>query len=524
MNKLTAHPTSVIPTHKAERLLEALAASLEIPPSKYEAAERSYKSVGKWLDRDDSVFAHRNVSVYPQGSFRLGTVIPPHDNDGQYDLDVVCEINMDKLELTQKQLKEKLGGEVKAYAKAHGMTEPTEARRCWTLNYADGAQFHMDILPALPDGLRQKILAEAAGLQPKSLNKALAITCWYDENFNRKTNDWPGSNPKGYADWFRERMKVVFNARRESMRLYEARASVEEIPEYRVTTPMQSAIKILKRHRDMRFTGDQDLRPISIILTTLGALAYNQETTISGALFGILERMESHIEVRNGVYWIENPADPRENFADKWEETPTKKDAFYDWLQTAKEDFLLAASANADDDFINVLAPRMGRSLVEAAVLRTHPTPGRFSVASATKISKRVLGFRDAPHRKPMTFPSMAGANGIVSLTLTVSRAGFRPDTRSNDGLPVSPGCSLTFNAHTTIQKPFKVFWQVVNTGDEARRARDLRGGFDEGIVQAGGISRSETARYKGSHSIECFIVKDGYCVAKSEPFIVNIK
>jgi hypothetical protein len=26
-----------------------------------------------------------------------------------------------------------------------------EGRRCWTLNYADGAKFHMDILPAIPD-------------------------------------------------------------------------------------------------------------------------------------------------------------------------------------------------------------------------------------------------------------------------------------------------------------------------------------------------------------------------------------
>ncbi|MGR3911341.1 nucleotidyltransferase [Burkholderia sp. SR8] len=524
MNKLTAAPTTVTPTHKAERLLEALAASLEIPQSKYEAAERSYKSVGKWLDRDDSVFASKNVTVYPQGSFRLGTVIPPHDADGHYDLDVVCEIDMGKLELTQKQLKERLGGEVKAYAKAHGMEEPIEARRCWTLNYADGAQFHMDILPALPDGLRQRLLVEAAGMQAKSLDKALAITCWYDQNYNRKTDDWPGSNPKGYSDWFRERMKVVFNARRETLRLYEARASVEDIPEYRVTTPMQSAIKILKRHRDMRFTGEEDLRPISIILTTLGALAYNQETTISGALFGILSRMESYIEVRNGVYWIENPADPRENFADKWDETPAKKDAFYDWLQTAKEDFALAAGTSADEDFIDVLAPRMGRPLVEAAVRTVRPTSGHSVAASLTKVSDRIRGFRDAPHRKPMTFPSLSGVNGKVSLTLTVNRAGYRPDTRTDDGLPVSSGSSLTFDAHTTIPKPFKVFWQVVNTGDAARQARDLRGGFDEGTVQSGGISRHETARYRGSHSIECFIVKDGYCVAKSGPFIVNIK
>jgi hypothetical protein len=111
-------------SHTQSRLLlDGLAASLEIPQSKYEAAERSYKSVGKWLDRDDSVFASKSVTVDPQGSFRLGTVIPPHHADGHYDLDVVCEIEMDKLELTQKQLKEKLGGEVKAYAKAHGMAE-----------------------------------------------------------------------------------------------------------------------------------------------------------------------------------------------------------------------------------------------------------------------------------------------------------------------------------------------------------------------------------------------------------------
>ena len=524
MNQLTAPLSTVTPTKKAESLLEALAASLEISPSRYEAAERSYKSVGDWLDRPQSIFAGKGVTVYPQGSFRLGTVIPPHNEDGHYDLDVVCEIEMDKLELTQKQLKEKLGYEVAAYAKAHSMTEPTEARRCWTLNYADGAQFHMDILPALPDGRRQKLLAEAAGLRAESLYKALAITCWFDENYNRRTNDWPGSNPKGYSDWFRERMKVVFNARREAMRLNEVRASVEEIPEYRVTTPMQSAIKILKRHRDMRFTGDEELRPISIILTTLGALAYNQETTIFGALFGILSRMESHIKLRNGVHWIENPADPRENFADKWEETPEKKDAFYDWLQTAKEDFALAANARYEDEFIDVLAPRMGRSLVEAAARSVRPTTGQYLVEAASKLPKRLLAFRDAPHRKPMTFPSLAKANGSVSLTMDVNRSGFRPEMRTEDGLPVWPGSSLTFKAHTTIPKPFKVFWQVVNTGEEAIKVRDLRGGFDEGMVQAGGISHTETAKYKGSHSIECFIVKDGYCVAKSGPFIVNIK
>ena len=39
-----------VPKH-IEELLEDLAASLQVPPSRYEAAERSYKSVGEWLHR-----------------------------------------------------------------------------------------------------------------------------------------------------------------------------------------------------------------------------------------------------------------------------------------------------------------------------------------------------------------------------------------------------------------------------------------------------------------------------------------
>ncbi len=317
-------------------------------------------------------------------------------------------------------------------------------------------------------------------------------------------------------------MKVVFDARRQAIALREARASVEDIPEYRVKTPLQSAIQILKRHRDVRFEEEPEIRPISIIITTLAAHAYGQETTIAGALYGILNRMHLHVHDRKGVSWIANPADPRENFADKWEEVEEKKTAFFDWLQMAREDFELAAGSASAEQFIEALAPRMGRSLVEAVVQRHHGHQGRRLMTSASSVANKLRRLIDAPHRKVMTWPALT--RGSLQLReVIVEQRGFRPYARASDGDPIPKHCALTFDVQTDIAMPYKVFWQVVNTGNDARNAKGLRGGFDEGVVQSGRLTRSESTLYAGSHSIECLIVKDGYCVARSGPFVINI-
>jgi hypothetical protein len=63
-----------------------------------------------------------------------------------------------------------------------------------------------------------------------------------------------------------------------------------------------------------------------------------------------------------------------------------------------------------------------------------------------------------------------------------------------------------------------------VNTGAEAEAKGQLRGGFDEGVVTAGKLTHEESSLYTGTHSIECFIVKDGLLVAQSGQFIVRVQ
>lgn len=73
---------------------------------------------------------------------------------------------------------------------------------------------------------------------------------------------------------------------------------------------------------------------------------------------------------------------------------------------------------------------------------------------------------------------------------------------------------------NSSIPDPKKVFWQVVNTGKEAERATDLRG---EILDDQGFNRRDEHTKYQGTHYVNCFVVKDNYCVAKGR-FFVNIK
>jgi hypothetical protein len=70
-----------IVTPEAEETLEDLAESLAIPDYRYEQAERSYKALGDWLNRPDSSIRQFDPQVHIQGSFGLGTVIPPISDD-----------------------------------------------------------------------------------------------------------------------------------------------------------------------------------------------------------------------------------------------------------------------------------------------------------------------------------------------------------------------------------------------------------------------------------------------------------
>jgi hypothetical protein len=499
----------------AEDFLEDIAQAIQVSDSRYEEATDRYHSVKKWLKRPQSSLKEHDPDVSLQGSFKLGTVIKPVCDEEEYDIDLVCVVAREKNGVTQKELKGYMGVELKAYTSAHGMEVPEAHRRCWRIHYANAAQFHLDALPAIPDDDQQRIQLKSMGINEQITNTALAITDETHPNYAHLSRNWPSSNPEGYAEWFYSRMRAIFDARRQVLALAEQR-KVSEIPPYKVKTPLQSAIQILKRHRDMTYDGVPEDKPISIIITTLAAHTYNQEATISETLYNILFNMENYILNRNGIYWIPNPTDPRENFADKWQAYPQRCEAFFAWIEKAKSDFAALASMQSVKDIAETMAPVLGLRLVEQAInektqLRTRAKPGF------------LMHILNPPHRQPPEW----GLNLNKEVKITAYRRQFGIGSRKipiqSDGPAVPKNCDIFFEATTNVMEPYEIYWQVVNTGTQATAAGQLRGGFDFSTAELGKNIRREETQYKGSHSMECFIVKNNVCVARSGQFVVNI-
>lgn len=468
----------------SDPVLVAIAADLDISDSLYEDAVATYTEVGEWLAADDSELAPYAPEIYPQGSFRVGTVVRPLRGVGEYDIDIVCRVHLQKESISQGDLKAMVGRRLRAkeeYAKIL-----TASRRCWVLTFSE--RFHLDVLPSIPNLERP----------PTGI--------WLTD---KELRYWQRSNPKGFAAWFFGQMSTLQEAI--------LKASVEGVPEWRVRTPLQRACQLLKRHRDIHFSEQPDLQPISIIITTLAGRAYEGETSVAAAVAGVLGRMCSHVEKVERRWRIANPGDPGENFADKWNEHPERADAFFAWHAAALEDF---------------------RSIIDAGTLAEQ----RLAIGKSLRPSERMLKgidagrlpqvaelYEAAPPPPPANDTHQQRIPWTTDLRYKARVTGGVHRRRDGSkelwplsGRAVSKKMELFFQVETNTPRPYDVRWQVVNTGREAEEAEQLRGGFEHAMTASGG--RWESTAYAGTHWVRALILKGDRCVAISDKVPVRVR
>ncbi len=512
-----------------ESVLNELAESLDIPPAKYRIAVERYEAVGRWLDSPDSPLCSYHPHIYPQGSFRLGTVVRPvrSGQEADYDIDLVCELGAGASRIDPGMLKNLIGDRLKAHGTYARLLEP-EGRRCWTLQYAeaDDIGFHLDSLPASRDAHSEIALLESRGVSREIAESAIRIT---EIDRRHSVYRWVpgGTNPRGYAAWFDRINQAAFlresvsQKRALSERNPRVFPTIDDVPDGLVRTPLQRVVQLLKRHRDVRFVGHEweSQKPISMILTTVAAAAYEGEGTVLDALGGIVARLEAYeaskvIARKDGEWRVPNPVNPAENFADRWNEPGSHRaDAFFEWLRWLRQDVSLLGEAENVDD--------ARRQLHES--FSSWPSSSR---PSGTPIvpGDRVSDFGDAKHRQDPPWPVRATHRVEVIGSIRGNNQGTKELWRlSSRAIPKQMW--IRFSAKTNVRPPFEVKWQVVNTGSDARSAglEQLRGGFDEGVGDFGAI-RWEHTQYRGTHSIEAFVVKDGVCVARSMPLPVRVR
>lgn len=466
-------------------MIEQALVELDIPAQLRERAISEYEAVGTYLDEYFQTRGRSGCEVYPQGSFRLGTVIRPVGG-GDYDIDLVCRRNLAPASTTKEGLKAEVGEGLEAYlGQASDGPDLEEHSRCWTLDYE--LQFHMDVLPSIPD--------------PEGSPNAILLT-------DRDLTRWLHSNPIDYAAWFRRRMaEELLELRKLAAQRVNAR--VEDIPEDEVPTTLQRAVQFLKRHRDVYFLARNDeLKPPSILITTLAAHAYGREGDLFDVLAGIASRMGDFVEDRGGRRWVQNPVEPDENFADKWAEDHRLEPAFWAWLTQLRKD-IEDLDTGPDDPASAGSLERMQRVLGADVVAKT--------VGPTTKTTR--IGSLPAPTPDPGEefiedrFP--LNLTDDVRVICRVSRKpGFRDGLLSNMGYRIGVGRSLNFQVVScTVPEPFDVRWKIKNTGSEAARVGQLRGEIRQ---DNGSRTHHESTLYRGEHYVECYVIRDGVVRARA--------
>ncbi len=293
------------PTSKLSHLnaaLEALCFTLQLPDEFFESARRHYRQVGEWLTAPASSVRNHNPRVFHQGSMLLETTVRPYART-EYDLDVVCLLEA-RSTLSPRQAFDLVWKRMRESEEYQDRIHPKP--RCIRLNFPD--KFHLDIVPAVPDGL-------------------VTGTSLFVPDLPVPLERWKPSDPEGFAAWFRKQCQKPPKLLKFSHKAF-LEASVDPIPDrtpYGRKWALQQAVQLVKRWRDKRFHGREELSTPSIVLTKLAADHYENEPGLYGTVRTILNGL--HAQFAAGRPLVFNPVNPKELISERWEQKPQSFDA-----------------------------------------------------------------------------------------------------------------------------------------------------------------------------------------------------
>lgn len=363
-------------------LLDRILRDLELSPTQLADVQQSFEAVTGVLAKVGMPVAPHLPFMFAQGSMRLGTTVKPIGQD-EHDLDIVCLLKKGGIWLPANDVYELVWETLGRNGTYEKMRE--RKNRCIRLKYA--RKFYLDIIPAVPH------------------DTAADGTLFVSDCEHR---NWSISNPIGFADWYGECAKsqpifiTKFGALNE--RQITAKADqIEPLPEHGFEkTPLQRITQLFKRNRDEFFQNDPKRRPTSILLTTLAARSYLEETSIAASdllefVIRVADGLSRFIEVKSTalgqcVYCVANPVNDEENFAEKW--TRLDYEAFLRWQGQLVRQLrnVEATKGQGIDTMLNRLGEGFGRDRVIKAAndlgvdtSRIHQA-GRLRVATATGV------------------------------------------------------------------------------------------------------------------------------------------
>lgn len=275
-----------------DELLDQMAEAVQLDETRYKKMIQSYEAVKEWIENDEKFFKPYKYEVYPHGSVRIFTTVKPISRD-EFDLDIVIHFLLTLSIHSPQRIYDELKRRLNEHDTYKKMLEAKS--RCLRLNYS--GDYHMDIMPGVQEN-------------EFDVNKIKVP--------DRKLGHWVSSNPRGYAEWFMGKANSVQTS------LLERALKAEKIQsdDFKNKKPLQRAVQLIKRYRDMYFEGDDSYKTRSIILTTIAGEFYTGEESIFDTVDHIISTIHSKVENSFVRFKVLNPVNPEEDFTDKWDDEP----------------------------------------------------------------------------------------------------------------------------------------------------------------------------------------------------------
>ncbi|MDP9460886.1 MAG: hypothetical protein M3Q22_11795 [Actinomycetota bacterium] len=405
----------------------------------------------------------------PQGSWPHRTIITPLPGD-EFDADFLLRLT-EKPEWTanpKEYLKQTRAAFRRSFAYKNMVTKKN---RCCRIVYVNDC--HVDVVPhlVLADG-RQVIVDYA-------------------------NNQFEDTNPAGFTAWMQERDGWAKGHLRRSIRL------LKYLRDYKNTFSVPSVILTTLLGERVQPLGGDTLYPdlptafVSLLRALDDWLTANPVT-------------EHWLTGDKIMPELADPSCPGTTFNHRW--TPEKYANFAKWISYYRANADAAYAEPGPDPtaslalWRDIFGPAFAKSTSEAAAAE------QARVASGAPITKVTGGLVPAPDEEFIEDLYPVRLTHTVDVDATVrDRSGFRAGTRLRR-TPTVKQMTVDFTATTDCPGPYELYWKVRNTGAEAAARGDLRGHI---VRDQGGARRTEKTRYRGSHFVEAYVVRQGIVVAR---------
>jgi SMODS domain-containing protein/adenylyl/guanylyl cyclase-like protein with sensor domain len=434
-----------------------LANEVNLSQARLGQLDERVEAIDGFLSSGSNEIATRFVQMIPQGSYAHRTIINPVDDNDEFDADVLLELT-EEPNWSASDYIEDLYKVFRASSRYHSVV--SRHARCVKVDYAN--EFHIDIVPYMERHGEHYIA-------------------------NRDTDEFELTNPEGFNEWL-DRQNQTTGGK------------------------LIKVIRLLKYLRDYKNTFSVK----SVILNILVGGRVNSALLLDDpdhykdlptAFKNLLVDLSAYLQANPNMPNLIDPSCPSEDFnhrCDQDQYTNLRK-----WIKYYSEKAAAAFKETDRNTSLKLWREIFGDDFGVASTAVAKASAAHIGRAANTE---QFLEDLRIPVRIDPRYQVRLGAR-------VLRKAGWRDYDLQKHGNVVGRSRTIHFSLATcNVPGPYQVYWKVRNTGEEAIRADCIRGQI---VKDAGSLSRDEPTAYRGKHYVECYVVRNGVCVANAHQNVV---